>query len=302
VSAAAAAAGTAVAAALMFGISAVADQRSTKKVAKRKALSPRILVDLVRQPLWLTAVAANVAAFALQIVALSQGSIAVVEPILVCDLIFAVLISFYLRRRSGLETSPLVFLGVAAATAGVAGFLVVGRPSSGDSNTSLSMFVALAVGLAAVTGGCVALASRNRRVRPLALALACGVNYGVAAFAVKLMTYEFSGGLPEVLTHWPFYVLAVAGPAGFILSQDAFQQGSLLAPVQSIITTADPVISIALGVGWLSVRLRGGAAAVTGEILFLLLMTAGIVITAGYSPMKAGQPALATTTSSGEAP
>jgi hypothetical protein len=299
---AAAAAGTAVAAALMFGISAVADQRSTKKVAKRKALSPRILVDLVRQPLWLTAVAANIAAFALQIVALSQGSIALVEPILVCDLIFAVLISFYLRRRAGLETSPLVFLGVAAATAGVAGFLVVGRPSSGDSNTSLAMFLELAVGLVVVTGGCLALASRNRNVRPLALALACGVNYGVAAFAVKLMTYEFSGGLPAVLSHWPFYVLAVAGPAGFILSQDAFQQGTLLAPVQSIITTADPVISIALGVGWLSVRLRGGAAAVTGEVLFLMVMTAGIVITAGYSPMMAGQPALATATSSGEAP
>jgi hypothetical protein len=295
---AAAATGTAVAAALMFGVSAVADQRSTKRVAKRKALSPRILVDLVRQPLWLTAVATNIAAFALQIVALSQGSIAVVEPILVCDLVFAVLISFYLRRRAGLETSPLVFLGVAAATAGVAGFLVVGRPSSGDSNTSLSMFLALAIGLVAVTGGCLALASNNRNLRPLALALACGVNYGVAAFAVKLMTYEFSGGLPAVLSNWPFYVLAVAGPAGFILSQDAFQQGTLLAPVQSIITTADPVISIALGVGWLSVRLRGGAAAVTGEVLFLLVMTAGIVITAGYSPMMAGQPALATATSS----
>ena len=300
--AAAAAAGTAVAAALMFGVSAVADQRSTKRVAKRKALSPRILVDLVRQPLWLTAVATNIAAFALQIVALSQGSIALVEPILVCDLVFAVLISFYLRRRAGLETSPVVFLGVAAATAGVAGFLVVGRPSSGDSNTSLSMFLALAIGLVAVTGGCLALASNNRNLRPLALALACGVNYGVAAFAVKLMTYEFSGGLPEVLSNWPFYVLAVAGPTGFILSQDAFQQGTLLAPVQSIITTADPVISIALGVGWLSVRLRGGAAAVTGEVLFLLVMTAGIVITAGYSPMMAGQPALATATSSREAP
>ena len=292
------AAGTAVAAALMFGISSVADQRSTKRVAKRKALSPRILVDLVRQPLWLTAVAANVAAFALQIVALSLGSIALVEPILVCDLVFAVLISGYLRRRAGLETSPLIFLGVGAATAGVAGFLVVGRPSSGDSNTSLGMFLALASGLVVVTGGCLLLAARDRKRRPLALALACGVNYGVAAFAVKLMTYEFSGGLPEVLSHWPFYVLAVAGPAGFILSQDAFQQGTLLAPVQSIITTADPVISIALGVGWLSVRLRGGAAAITGEVLFLLLMTAGVVITAGYSPMRAGRPALATATSS----
>jgi drug/metabolite transporter (DMT)-like permease len=88
----------AVGAALMLGIASVADQRSTKRVKHRRALSPRILVDLARQPLWLTAVAANVAGFALQVVALDFGSLAVVQPVLACDLIFAVLILWFLRR------------------------------------------------------------------------------------------------------------------------------------------------------------------------------------------------------------
>ena len=95
------------------------------------------------------------------------------------------------------------------------------------------------------------MAARSRNLRPLALALACGVNYGVAAFAVKLLTAEFGGGLSEVFTNWPIYVFAVVGPAGFVLIQDAFQQGRFLAPVQAIITSADPVISIALGILWL---------------------------------------------------
>jgi hypothetical protein len=295
---------TAVGGALMFGVSDVADQRSTKRVASRKALSPRILLDLVRQPLWLTAVTTTVAAFALQIVALSLGSLALVEPILACDLVFATLISWSLRRRAAggrpddMRTTVMIFGGVAASTAGIAGFLAVGRPSSGDGNTTLAMFLTLAAGLVAVTGGCLVVAARNRKLRPLALALACGVNYGVAAFSVKLLTYEFGGGLPKVLSNWPFYVLAVAGPAGFVLSQDAFQQGALLAPVQAIITTADPVISIALGVGWLSVRLRGGVANVSGEVLFLLLMVVGIVVTAGSSPMRARPPALVSSSSS----
>ena len=86
---------TAVAAALMLGISSVADQRSTKRVESRRALSPRILLDLVRQPLWVTALGANLVGFALQVVALSFGSLALVQPILVCDLIFAVLILWY---------------------------------------------------------------------------------------------------------------------------------------------------------------------------------------------------------------
>jgi hypothetical protein len=77
------------------------------------------------------------------------------------------------------------------------------------------------------------------------------------------------------------------GPAGFILNQDAFQQGRFLAPVQAIITTADPVISIGLGLLWLGVRLRNSPADIFGQVASLLLMAAGIVITARHSPQVA---------------
>jgi hypothetical protein len=276
----------AVGAALMLGISSVADQRSTKRVKRRRALSPRILVDLARQPLWLMAVAANVAGFALQVVALDFGSLAVVQPIVACDLIFAVLILLFLRRRpasrrvGGVRTALIVLAGVAASAVGVALFLVIGRPSPGRAHVSFGMLPALAVGIVAVVGGCLAVAARSRSLRPLALALACGVNYGVAVFLVKLLTTEFGGGLAEVLGNWPLYVFAIVGLAGFVLNQDAFQQGTFLAPVQAIITAADPVISIALGMLWLNVRLRGSPAAIGGEVVAIMLMIIGIYITA----------------------
>jgi hypothetical protein len=288
---------TALAAALVFGISSVADQRSTKRVQSRRALSPRILLDLVRQPLWLTAIGANVAAFALQVVALDFGSLALVQPILVCDLVFAVLIAWCLRQRANMprpDARPgvlVIFAGVAATTAGVAGFLAIGQPSGGQMRASFSILPPLAAGLVVVVGGCLAVAARNPDLRPLGLALACGVNYGVAAFVVKLVTSEFGRGLAGLFTNWPIYVLAVVGPVGFLLNQDAFQQGTRLAPVQAIITTADPVISIALGVLWLHVRLRSSPAATFGEVASLLLMTGGIVIIARRSPQVAGRAA-----------
>jgi hypothetical protein len=127
-------------------------------------------------------------------------------------------------------------------------------------------------------------AAKNENLRPLALALGCGINYGVAAFSIKLVTTEFGGGAGRVFTDWPIYVLAVVGPVGFILNQDAFQQGTLLAPVQAIITTTDPVISIALGVLWLGVVLRSSPVAIFGQVASLLLMTAGIIITARVAP------------------
>jgi hypothetical protein len=286
---------TALASALVLGISSVADQRSTKLVKSRRALSPRILVDLVRQPLWLIAIAANLVGFALQVVALAFGSIAVVEPILVGDLVFAVVIMWFIRRREGTvpprHVTTLMFTGVAAAAVGVAGFLAIGQPSNGRMQVSLAIVPPLVIGYVALVGGCLLVASRNRTLRPLALALACGVSYGVAAFSIKLVTSEFSGGPGQVFTNWPIYLVAVVGPVGFILNQDAFQQGTFLAPVQAIITATDPVLSIALGILWLDVRLRGGAAATAGEVIALLLMTAGIVLTARQG--RAGRQALA---------
>ena len=284
----------AVASALMLGISSVADQRSTKLVQSRRALSPQILLDLVRQPLWVTALGANLVGFALQVVALSFGSLALVQPILVCDLIFAVLILWLLWRRSGAERpertrqNRIGFAGVAATVVGVAGFLAIGRPSSGTTQVSSGELFPLAVGIVVVVGGCLAVAARNRTLRPLALALACGVNYGVAAFLVKILTSEFGGGLSEVFSNWPIYVFAVVGPAGFLLNQDAFQQGRFLAPVQAIITSADPVISIALGILWLNLRLHSSPADIAGEVVSILLIITGIAITANYAPSVAG--------------
>jgi hypothetical protein len=240
---------------------------------------------------------ANVAGFALQVLALNLSSLAVVQPLLVFDLVFAVLIV----RSVGWDANrlppgtkrwdPVLFLGVGAATVGVAGFLAIGRPSAGHSNVGFGVLTPLAIGLVVLVGGCLTVAARSPSLRPLALALACGVCYGVAAFAIKLVTSEFAGGPAQAFTNWPIYVFAVVGPAGFILNQDALQQGRFLAPVQAIMTTADPVISIGLGVLWLGVRLGSSPADIFGQVASLLLMAAGIVITARRAPQVVGRAA-----------
>lgn len=280
----------AVVSALFLGVAAVADQRSTKKVQTQSALSPRIFADLVRQPLWLAAILANVVGFALQVTALSFGSLALVQPLLVSDLVWAVLISWYLRKRNhiarpgGPRADHIMFAGVGATTLGVAGFLAIGQPSAGTSHASLGTLPQLVVGLVVIVGGCLFVGRKRPNLQPLATALACGVCYGVAAFCVKLVTAEVGHGLGELFSDWPIYVLLVVGPGGFLLNQDAFQEGTFLAPVQAIITSADPVISIALGILWLNVHVRNTPAAITGQIVSLLVMVVGIVVVAQHAP------------------
>ncbi len=270
----------AVSAALVFGIASVADQRSTKRVKRRGPLSPRIFLDLMRQPLWLASIGGTVIGFALQVLALRFGPLALVEPLLVCDLIFAVLINAYLRKL----WDSILIGGVIAAAAGVAGFLVIARPTNGTGSVGFAVVLPLGAGLAAGVIGCLGVARRSTTLRPLALALACGINYGVAAFLVKIIVSDVSGGLVGLLTDWPIYALAVVGPLGFLLNENAFQQGTLIAPVLAIITVCDPIISIALAALWLNEKLNGSPAGVAGEVISLTLMVAGVVVTAHRAP------------------
>ena len=280
----------AVGAALVFGVTSVAEQRSTKRVQKERTGSPRILLDLVRQPLWDIAIVGTLIGFALQVVALKYAPLAVVEPILIFDLVFAVLIAAYLRRSA----DPVMLAGVAACVAGVAGFLLIARPTAGSGTVGLAEAIWLAIGAVAAVAACLMVGQSSETLRPLALALATGICYGLSAFLIKLVTSEAShGGFAHVLTNWPIYALAIAGPVGFVLNQDAFQSGTFIAPVMAIITAADPLISIALAYALLNEKVSSSPAAIAGEIICLILMTVGIVLIARHSPQAMKQAASA---------
>jgi len=265
--------------ALVFGISAVAEQRGTKHVETRETLSPMILLDLARQPVWVLGVGGLIAGFVLQIVALHFGSLALVEPILVGDLVFAVLISAFLRGSH----DPAVFGGVAACTIGVVGFLAVARPSGGNPDDGLGTVIPLVIGYGVVLIGCLAVARRSKRLRPFALALATGVSYGTTAFLIKLVNTE-ADTLPHLFSTWPLYAVAIVAPLGFLLNQNAYQQGSIVAPVLAIITSSDPLWSILLAGLLLNEKLAGGPAAIAGETLALILMIGGVIVIARHSP------------------
>ena len=271
---------------LAYAITAVTEQLSTKRVQRRRALSPELLLDLIKQPLWLAGVAANVASLALQVVALRFGPLALVEPILVFDLIFAGLITAVMKKRA----DPVTGVGIVACAAGVAGFLFIARPSGGRLAIGFTEVLPLLIGFAVVLAGCLILARRNATVRPLALATACGAAFAVTDFSIKLVTAELTGGLADLFTHWPLYAVAIIGPMGFLLNQSAFQADTLLAPVLAIITIGDTIGTIALAWIFLDEKLASGPAQIAGEVASLLVMAVGIVVLARRSPQTTRQP------------
>jgi drug/metabolite transporter (DMT)-like permease len=276
-----------VAGALCFAVGALLEQRAALQVPERGVFAPRMLLDLARRPLWVASVGVTIIGVALQVTALHFGPLALVQPILVCDLLFAVVLGAALRRSAPDRT---ILAGVACCAAGIAVFLAVAQPTGGNESVSLPAVIPLAVGLAAALAGCLAWARTGPRVtRALALALACGVAYGVNAFLLKLVSFSLAQGFSEPLRQWPLYALVVVAPVGYLLNQEAFQRGTLLAPVLAVITSATSLVSIAIARLWLDESFASGVGDIVTEVLALAVMTAGIVMLAYRAPAVAEQ-------------
>lgn len=274
-------------AAFLFGLSSVIEQRSTKLVPDRGSFSPRLLADLAKQRRWLAALGVQIAGNALQVTALHFGALALVQPLLVLSLLFAVAIAVAARRRYHAPDGAML-AGVLCSAAGIASFLAVGRPGGGHRTVTVDAALPLVTSLAAVLAACLAGTRWGpRRLRAVWLAIACGADFGVTAFLLKVVPDMLPQGFGDPLRQWPFYLVVVVGPLGFLLNQSAFQAGSLIAPVLAIITALDPLVSIGIARVWLDESFASSPLDLAIEALSLTVMTGGIVALAHRAPQVA---------------
>src|SRR5215467_13061974 len=73
----------------LVALASAAQAKATKEVPVSKTLHPRLIIDLMRRPLWLVGIGATVAGLGLQVVALAFGPLLLVQPLLVTALPFA---------------------------------------------------------------------------------------------------------------------------------------------------------------------------------------------------------------------
>ncbi|GLY66207.1 DMT family transporter [Amycolatopsis taiwanensis] len=274
-----------------MGLASAAQARATKQVPLERTLHPRLLLDLARRPLWLVGIGATVAGLGLQLVSLGFGPLILVQPLLVTALPFASVFAAWFAHR---RPDGLVLLGTLVCIAGLSGFLMLARPSDGTAQLPPAgdvVLLTVVLGLVALAGlGWSWLVAGPTRV--LGLALATGVLYGVSAGLMKLVADDLRAGWLATFTDWPLYVVCVIGPIGFLLSQNTFQQGQLIAPALAVITTVDPLVGVVIGVWWMGESVSTGAAVLSGELIAAVTMIAGIAMLSWRNSHPApGQPA-----------
>jgi drug/metabolite transporter (DMT)-like permease len=267
----------AVAGAASFGLASAVQQRATKQVPTTGTLDPRLLLELARRPVWVLGIGTVLVGLSLQLVALAFGPLVLVQPLLVTGVLFGAVFSALLAHR---RVDRLIILGSLGAVAGLSAFLVLAQPTGGSTQLEQDGWALLPLGLVLGVTVIVCLITASRydgAVQVGALAAATGVFYGLTAGLMKVVTSQFrSGGIAEVFSHPVLYVVCAIGPLGFLLSQNTFQHGTLIAPALAIITIVDPLVGVAIGVSWLGEQVSSSPAVLAGELIAVLVIMGSV--------------------------
>jgi len=232
-------------AALFLAIGIVVRQRATVDVPAEHGVSSIMVLTLIRRPLWWAGTAAAVAGYVFQALALANGSLLLVQPILVSALLFALPMSARMahRRVTRGEWAWALLLTLALAV-----FVVLAKTRPGDYEASLPSSALVALICTAAVTACVIVAIRTAGwKRAVLLAIAVGVLFGVVAVLTKLVMHLLvHEGLRYVLTTPVLYLLVVLGIVAVILQQSSFHAGSLQTSVPTMLVL-EPVIAVVLG-------------------------------------------------------
>ena len=280
----------AIVAAICFALAATLWQRASLALGV-SAGQPQSFLRLLGSWVWLLGLAAQIGGVLLQAAALDRGRVAVIQPLLVTTIVWAIPLGYFL---TGQVITRRHILGAVLVVAGLAVFASVGDPAGGVDNAPASDWSMAFLVLGAI---CIGLLLFSRRggsdSKAAVLGAIAGILYGVSATLMKPVVENLheNGGV-AVLESWELWVMAVAGIAGFYFQQISLATGRLVTSVATV-SVLNPVVSVLLGALVLEERLDRDppwhAVVAVGALAVALL--GAIVAASATESQKEAQPA-----------
>ncbi|MFN8217381.1 MAG: DMT family transporter [Solirubrobacterales bacterium] len=263
-------------AALLFALGTVLQQKAGIDQPSDGAAGS-LLLRMARRPVWLLGIATDAGGFIAQAAALGVGRLAVVQPLLVSSVVFALPLG---ARLTGQRVRRLDVLAAFLVVGALVVFLTVANPSGGREDAPVGEWL-LAGGICvAVCVPLVALGQRGPAPRRAALlGIATGILFALSAALTKAVVDELGEGPLAILTSWHLYALGAVGYASMTLNQLALNTGSL-APAVATSMAVDPITSVVLGVTVLQESLDTTPPELLATFASLLAAAAGMAILA----------------------
>ena len=217
--------------------------------------------------------------------ALHLGSVALVQPLLVAQLIFTLAVVSIWSRRRLLARDWLAALSICA---GVAVFLSVRGAAPQDGTAHRGSVLAAGAAVVVLVGVLVVAAQgRPPTIHTTCIGSAAGLCFAFSAVLTKLTATDLiHRGIPATAVDWPGYTLAASTLLGLLLEQQAFGVGPLPIAVAAM-SVVNPIASYFIGILAFDVHISTGPGALAAVCAAGVLLTLGAVRLA-HSPTVLG--------------
>jgi hypothetical protein len=217
----------------------------------------RLVIALAHRPAWVIGIGGVIGAAMFQALALVNGPMALVQPLFVLELPFALLIIASLMHR---RLPPAVWWAITGVVTGLALVLASAAPSGARNQASMVRWIpALALCLGTMAAAvAVARPGRPPLFRAAVLGTASAIGNALTAALLKSATGTFADHGPAAfLTSWQTYGFALTGICAVLLLENALQAGWLAAS-QPALTIGDATVSLLLGITLFGEEIRTG--------------------------------------------
>lgn len=275
--------GLGVAAAICYDTGYALQALEARRAPSRLALKPSLFGHLLRRRLWVGATVLSLIGWPLQILALSQAPLTLVQPTLALGLLILLVLGSRLLHE---PVGPREIGAVALIIVAVALSAWAAPAESGEVPRDAGLVLALSLLVAvAISPYLVAAATRRRLFPVLLLIVGAGAADAFAAFSGKLIAEDAAAALWLAAAVWVAAV-GVVILLGFLSETTALQRAAAtrVAPVVLVMQIAIPIAMAPLvgGEGWAATP--GGGAVLVGALVMLV----GGVSLLGSAPAVAG--------------
>lgn len=273
-------------AAIAGAFAAVFQSRGARSITPAPPNVIRLLLRLLRTPIWLLGAAFAGLSGLFHAIALSHGSLIEVESIMVTSLLFALGLGIIV---SNARVAVRDWLGAIATIVGLVTFLLFADPQDGDYSIPVRTAI---IGIAVFVGVLAALIAVARRsdepnVRAALFGTAAAVSLGTAAVMLKVIDSNLAEHDP-IATFLPALAfLGLCELSALLLQQVAFRQGSLAAALAPFVG-GNPLVAGAVGIVVFGERFHHRPIDLLGSLAGIGLVIAGIVVLAASPLVAAG--------------
>ncbi|HSX37053.1 MAG TPA: DMT family transporter [Patescibacteria group bacterium] len=254
---------------------AVLQRRATGQIAARELFRGSILAAAIKHRLWVAGVFVQILAFFVQAIALANGPLVVVAPLLTTDLVFLLLLIHF---GLGLRVRRRAWLAMLALALGLSGLLVATNPRGGHIpvNGWLWLLTFFIVGTVIAVGAFAMRHTRSIHIRAVIGGVTAGAHFGLTAAVTKLVLQQLQYGVWHEFASWELYALIIIGVSSVLTMQSMYGSGPL-AITQPALEITVTLQGILIGIFLFGDHVNGSTGSLAITFGSALLLALGII-------------------------